>query len=278
MRQFKNKTIAITGGASGLGRALVEKFIQEEANVVVLDKNQEALTELSQLYSGNIATVCGDVSLVQSNLLLAQVAEDRFGGLDVFIGNAGIWDYGKSLADMSLEQIDQAFDEVFSINTKAYMLGLRAVLPLLVKSQGNVIFTLSNAAFYSSGGGPLYTASKHADVGLIKQLAFELAPLIRVNGVAPGAILSDLRGPKSLGQDGLSIKNLNIGELVKDGVPLHKLPSIEDYLDSYLYLASSKSSGFMTGNILQIDGGIGVRGLASVSGGDDLSQKFNSHS
>lgn len=68
-----------------------------------------------------------------------------------------------------------------------------------------MIFTLSNAAWYPGGGGPLYTASKHAATGLIRQLAYELAPKVRVNGVGPCGMASDLRGPQALGQSETSI-------------------------------------------------------------------------
>ena len=96
------------------------------------------------------------------------------------------------------DAIDAAFDEVFHLNVKGYLLGAKAATDELRKTKGSVIFTVSNAGFWPGGGGPLYVASKHAVMGLVKQLAYELAPDIRVNGVAPGGMSTDLRGPRAL--------------------------------------------------------------------------------
>src|SRR3546814_8711362 len=83
---------------------------------------------------------------------------------------------------------------MFAIIVKGYILAAKAALPALYKSKGSAIFTVSNAGFYPGGGGVLYTAGKHAVIGLVKQLAHEWGPRIRVNGIAPGGILgSDIR-------------------------------------------------------------------------------------
>jgi 2,3-dihydroxy-2,3-dihydrophenylpropionate dehydrogenase len=112
---------------------------------------------------------------------------DRFGRLDCFIGNAAIWDHGATLIGRGGEELERGFDELFAINVKGYLLGAKAAAQALIASEGSIIFTLSNSAFYPGGGGPLYTASKHAGVGLVRQLAYELAPKVRVNAVAPAA-------------------------------------------------------------------------------------------
>jgi len=274
MSALEGQVAFITGGASGLGLAIVDRFIHEGAKVVILDKNQSALDSLKSTYGNFVEAVCGDVRSYQDNKRAVSVAEDKFGHLDVFIGNAGIWDYGLALADIPEDLIDSAFDEVFGINTKGYLLGAKAALPSLVRAGGSVILTLSNAAFYTGGGGPLYTATKHANLGLVKQLAYEFAPYVRVNGVAPGAIPSDLRGAKSLGQDEMSLKQVPLAEYVKGALPLARMPSSEEYAGSYVYLASSENSGFATGAVINIDGGIGVRGLSSIAGGHALLNRY----
>jgi NAD(P)-dependent dehydrogenase (short-subunit alcohol dehydrogenase family) len=120
----------------------------------------------------------------------------------------------------------------------------------------------------------LYTASKHADVGLVKQLAYELAPHVRVNAVAPGAISSDLRGPAALGQADRPISEIPLHLYVKSGLPLGRLPEPSEYAGSYVYLASRQNAAPATGAIINVDGGVGVRGLASVAGGADLLDRF----
>ncbi len=99
-----------------------------------------------------------------------------------------------------------AFDELFAVNVKGYLLAVEASWRELVKTRGSVVMTLSNSAFYPNGGGPLYTASKHACRGLVLELAYELAPKVRVNGVAAGGMRTDLRGPESMGMAERSIE------------------------------------------------------------------------
>jgi 2,3-dihydroxy-2,3-dihydrophenylpropionate dehydrogenase/cis-2,3-dihydrobiphenyl-2,3-diol dehydrogenase len=276
MGWLDGQSVLITGGASGLGLALVERFVSEGALVTVLDRNGTALETLSSLLGDQAQGVVGDVRSLADNRAAVSAAVELYGKLDCFIGNAGIWDYSVPLVDLPDDKVDQAFDEVFAVNTKGYLLGAMAAAPALVRAQGSIVFTLSNAAFYPGGGGPLYTASKHAGVGLVKQLAFELAPHVRVNAVAPGAISSDLRGPAALGQANRSISEVPLHLYMKDGLPLGRLPEASEYAGSYVYLASRQNAGPATGAIINVDGGVGVRGLASVAGGADLLERFGS--
>jgi 2,3-dihydroxy-2,3-dihydrophenylpropionate dehydrogenase len=138
--------------------------------------------------------------------------------------------------------------------------------------------TLSNAAFYSAGGGPVYTAAKHAARGLVTQLAYELAPKVRVNGVAIGGLRTDLRGPESAGLRERSIesgfaKREARGESTAENewLPLHDASvDPEDSTGPYVLLASRRNAGVITGAIVNADGGIGVRGFATAAGGDEL--------
>ena len=102
-------------------------------------------------------------------------AIERFGKLDCAIGNAGIWDYSLSLDAIPDERVDAAFDEMFHINVKGYLLLAKAALPSLAASGGSIIYTVSNAGFDPAGGGPLYTAAKHAVVGMSRTAAVDYA-------------------------------------------------------------------------------------------------------
>ncbi|HVE24579.1 MAG TPA: 3-(cis-5,6-dihydroxycyclohexa-1,3-dien-1-yl)propanoate dehydrogenase [Sporichthya sp.] len=259
----------ITGGGSGLGRALVERFVAEGANVGVLERSPEKADKLRAEF-GDAVVVEGDVTSYRDNVEVVARTVERFGRLDTFVGNAGIWDFSTRLVDLPADKLDELFDEVFGINVKGYLLGARAAIGELAKTGGSVIFTASNAAFYAGGGGPLYTASKHAVRGLITQLAFEFAPKVRVNGVAPGGMLTDLRGPGAIGLDGTSISTLPIAELVKTCTPLQTLPEPADYTGPYVLLASKANSSTATGAVLNCDGGLGVRGIGANAGGVDL--------
>jgi NAD(P)-dependent dehydrogenase (short-subunit alcohol dehydrogenase family) len=264
----------ITGGASGLGRAIVERLLEEGAAVTVLDRTPERLADLAETQSARLAVIGGDVRSLADNQAAVEAAVTRFGKLDCAIGNAGIWDYSVSLDALPGERLDAAFDELFHINVKGYLHLAKAALPALVRSAGSLIFTVSNAGFDPAGGGPLYTASKHAVVGLIRQLAYEFAPAVRVNGVAPGPIDTDLRGPHALGQAERSIHSLDLPAAAGSSVPLGKVPATADYAGGYVFLASRRDSRPATGGVLKLDTGIAVRGIGRVSGGAGLGAKY----
>ncbi|MGH7863587.1 MAG: 3-(cis-5,6-dihydroxycyclohexa-1,3-dien-1-yl)propanoate dehydrogenase [Candidatus Binataceae bacterium] len=260
----------VTGGASGLGRAIVERFIEEGARVAVLDRARERSEQLQRELGDRVTAEVGDVTSLADNHRAVESAVNRFGKLDCFIGNAGIWDFSTSLVELADAAINSAFDELFGVNVKGYLLGAKAAYRELAKTRGSIIYTVSNAGFYPCGGGPLYTASKHAVVGLIKQLAYELAPKIRVNGVAPGAIPSDLRGPAALGMAERSIAELPLAKFVEQGSPLATMPQPRDYTGHYVLLASYQNSPTATGAIINCDGGVGIRGFTQPAGGYDL--------
>jgi 2,3-dihydroxy-2,3-dihydrophenylpropionate dehydrogenase len=261
----------ITGGGSGLGRALVTRFVEEGAKVVVLERDSDKVEQLRRDFTADVAvSVADDVSSLAANKRAVAAAVDSFGRLDTFIGNAGVWDGSMSIVDMPEESLDAAFDAVFAVNVKGYLVGAKASYSELLKSRGNMVFTLSNAAFHTDGGGPLYTASKHAGVGLVSQLAFELAPKIRVNGVAPGPFNSDLRGPVSLGLDKESLTGGRTAADIAPLLPLDYSPTAQDYTGMYVALASNANSATTTGAVVQADGGLRVRGIGRVSGGGHL--------
>lgn len=265
----KGQAILITGGGSGLGLALVERFVSEGAHVAVLERSPEKVTMLAERFPDVVVTA-GDASVLADNEAAVAAVVDRFGALDCFIGNAAIWDFATSLVDLPSDRIESAFDEVFGINVKGYLLGAKAAAPHLIASSGSIIFSLSNAAFYPAGGGPLYTASKHAAVGLVRQLAYELAPKVRVNGVAPSGMASDLRGPASLAMEDRRLMDLRTPEELASIFPLGFLPDAADYTGHYLLLASRGQARTTTGALIQADMGLGIRGTRKPAGGTHL--------
>jgi NAD(P)-dependent dehydrogenase (short-subunit alcohol dehydrogenase family) len=256
---LNGQVILLTGGGSGLGRALVERFVDEGASVGVLELSSEKTAALRSDFGESIRVIQGDATSLSDNAQAVRETVAAFGGLDTFIGNAAVWDFGRSLEDIQSDALSSAFDEVFALNVKAYLLGAKASLDALRASQGSMIFTLSNAAFYPGGGGPLYTASKHALVGVIKQLAYELAPQIRVNGVAPGGMATDLRGPQSLGLAGTPIDSLLHEDAMRAYNALGVAAAPSDYAGHYVLLASRQNNRTVTGAIHSCDSGVGVR-------------------
>jgi NAD(P)-dependent dehydrogenase (short-subunit alcohol dehydrogenase family) len=164
-----------------------------------------------------------------------------FGQLDIFVGNAGIHDRNMTLEEMPNDQVSRAFDELMGINVKGCFLGAKAAIPELRKTEGCIIFTASHAGFRAGGGGTLYTASKHAIVGLIKQLANELYPTIRVNGVAPAGVATDLRGAEVLGQAAPR-------QVTPEAQARMQQPA--DLAEVYLFLAAKESSKLITATVV----------------------------
>ena len=272
--RLRNEVILISGGASGLGRAVVDRLVEEGARVGVLDRSEHGMAELRAAHGMAVVTTQGDVRSLADNKRAVANCVSSFGKLDCAIGNAGIWDFSTNLLALPDDTIDRAFDEVFQINVKGYLLLAKAALEALVDTQGSMIFTISNAGFYPDGGGPLYTASKHAAVGLVRQLAFELAPHVRVNGVAPGGISTDLRGPDSLGMAQRSIAGIDLAKSAPERVPIGMLPTARDYASAYVFFACRQDNVPTTGSILNYDGGFGIRGLRQTMGGRDLPQRI----
>jgi cis-2,3-dihydrobiphenyl-2,3-diol dehydrogenase len=270
MGWLEGNVALVTGGGSGLGRALVQRFLDEGARVGVLEKSAEKGHQLKKDFGEDVLVLTGDVRSFEDNIGLVEQAIGRFGRLDTFVGCAALWDFSTSTLDLPVDRLTEAFNEVFHTNVLGYLNGAKASARCLALNGGSIILTVSNAGFYPDGGGPLYTASKHAVVGLVKQFAFEFAPKVRVNGVAPGGMLTDLRGPAALDLDGSSVSSLPLGELLVQCTALQFLPSPEDYTGQYVLLASKENSRATTGAIINCDGGMGVRGLLKVAGGNDL--------
>jgi NAD(P)-dependent dehydrogenase (short-subunit alcohol dehydrogenase family) len=250
----------VTGAGSGLGRAIIERYVEEGAKVGVLELNEAKAEDLRATFGDDVAVTVGDASSLADNERAIVDTVAAFGRLDVFVGNAGLWDFNTPLDGLRPDVLDAAFDEIFHLNVKGYLLGAKAAVGELRKTKGSIIFTLSNAAFWPGGGGPIYTAAKHAVVGLIKQLAYELAPDVRVNGVAPGGMATDLRGPRALGMGDLSWGAMPVDRIIERLSPLERPIAAADYTGHYVLLASRANSLTVTGTVHNCDGGIGVRG------------------
>ncbi|WP_445400604.1 3-phenylpropionate-dihydrodiol/cinnamic acid-dihydrodiol dehydrogenase [Zobellella sp. An-6] len=267
MSWLEGEVILITGGGSGLGRALIDRFIQEGARVGVLERAEDRVRALRERHGERIVAVVGDVTSYNDNLRAVEATVARFGKLDCFVGNAGIWDHGADILSLSGDELEQAFDEIVSVNTKGYLLGAKAAVDELVKTEGAMIFTLSNSSFYPAGGGPIYTLSKHAGVGLVRELAYELAPKVRVNAVAPSGMRTNIPGAAALGQDQLGLLDARDPEKIAGGMPLKFLPEPEDMTGAYVLLASRQNNRPLTGVFINADCGLGIRGLRQPNAG-----------
>jgi NAD(P)-dependent dehydrogenase (short-subunit alcohol dehydrogenase family) len=249
----------VTGGGSGIGQAIVRRFIEEGGRVGVMDRVTARVDKLQADFGKSVVALGGDVVRLDDNKRAVARTVDAFGRLDIFVGNAGVFDRALPLADIPEDQLSAACDELFGVNVKGCLLGAKAAIPELQKTSGCMIFTASVAGMNSGGGGTIYTASKHAVIGLVRQLAVELGPRIRVNGVAPGGTRTDLRGLAVLQQDDRShFDDPGVEERLRANNPLHMMLEPDDLAGAYVFLASPSARG-ITGTIVTVDAGSMLR-------------------
>lgn len=250
----------VTGGGSGIGRAVVERYVEEGARVAVMDRAADRGEDLRARFGDKVVAISGDVSRLDDNQRAVAETIAAFGRLDIFVGNAGVLDGFVRLADLPDEKLAAACDELFAINVKGCILGAKAALGELDKSSGSMIFTASGAGFTSAGGGVIYTASKHAVVGIIRQLAVELGPKIRVNGVAPGGTMTDLRSVAALSLENRSqFAEPGTAERIARGNPLQLALDPADLAGAYVFLASRANARGITGSVVSVDAGSTLR-------------------
>lgn len=253
-------TVAVVvGGATGIGRAVVERFAAEGARGVVVDVAAGPLQDLrAHLPAGSFETVGGDASRPGPSAEAVASAAAQFGGVDVLVCCAGRFDFHTRICALGADELDRAFDDIFSVNVKSSLLAVHAAAGELRRRRGAVILTLSSSAFYPEGAGVLYGASKWAGRGVVSHLARELAPDVRVNAVAPGGTSGTrLSAVESLGVTGSVEDVAGRDERLRAGNLLGALATPADHAGAYVYLASPQLSAHVTGSVINSDGGRG---------------------
>jgi NAD(P)-dependent dehydrogenase (short-subunit alcohol dehydrogenase family) len=247
-----NKTCIVTGGAGSLGFAAVERFLEEGANVVLVDLSMEALEHCATgLPRERVAVVAADVSKADDVKRYVSVAVERFGGIDVLFSNAGNFGTVAPIEDYP----EDVLDAVYAVHVRGAFLAAKHAVPFM-RDGGSIIITSSVAATRGDAGVYAYITAKHAQVGLMRCLAKELAPRgIRVNTIHPGPLDNafQLRVEQGLGEaigaDGTAFFNAMI--------PMGRHGTADEVSRTVLYLASSQSS-FVTGAMMMVDGGMSV--------------------
>src|SRR5262252_5673179 len=260
MTWLDGQVALVTGGGSGIGQAIVRRFVEEGARVAVMDRVLARAEKLQAELGKSAIAIGGDVARLEDAGVAdedVQAAEraDRLGDRALVVVDKYVL-----LAEFPEEQLSAAYDELFGVNVKGCILGAKAALPELQKTQGCMVFTASVAGMNSGGGGTLYTASKHAVIGLIRQLASEIGPDVRVNGVAPGGTRTDLRGLATLHQDDRShFAETGWEDRMRRNNALQMVLEPPDLAGAYVFLASRTNAKGITGTILTVDAGSMLR-------------------
>lgn len=249
-KRLQGKVCLITGGAAGIGKATVEKFVGEGALVVLCDLQEELGKQLAAALGSSAAFF--EVNVADRQAVQAWVDEvvGRFGRVDVLVNNAGIL-RDAQLVKMKdgelIKQMSEAeFDTVISVNLKGVFNCTQAVAPQMIKQQSGVILNASSIVGLDGNFGQTnYVATKAGVVGMTKVWARELGRYnIRVNAVAPGFIATEMTA-------GMPAKVL---DAMKSHIPLQRMGDPIDIANAYAFLASDEAS-YITGTVLRVDGG-----------------------
>ena len=242
------KTILITGGSRGIGLAIAEKYLEtEEYNVVVTGRKEETLKDLSnEVNNKNFHTIAAKADDEEAADKTCKDLNEKFGSLDILVNNAGTNPAGGALMDVDIGAIQKTWD----VNLLGPLLWSRAAYKNELSTAIMNICSVGGIAPSQLMGA--YNVSKAALIYLTKQLAYELAPDIRVNGVAPAIVKTKLS--QLLWENEEFAKNLHL---------LKKLGEPEDIANAVYYMCSD-DAGWVTGEVLTIDGGFLLSGNSMI--------------
>lgn len=244
------KVVLVTGGGSGIGAAIAEAFGAYGAKVALQyyssDKEDVAgLVDRIRRGGGDAYPLQADLRSSRSVSDAVSRTVEHFGGLDILVNNAG-----SMVARRQLEEVDNLFiDQVFDLNARSVVIACREVLPIFERRGGGCIINVSSISARTGGspGSSIYSASKAFVSTLTRSLARELAARdIRVNAISPGTI------DTAFHQQFSSRKKL---EKTRLGIPLQRLGEAADCAGTALYLACDSLSGYVTGQVIEINGG-----------------------
>ena len=249
---FKDKVVIITGAAGGIGRATAQAFARAGARLMLVDRDAGAGDEVSgaiRRQGGDARFLAADVTRSADVQAYVKAALDAYGRIDCFFNNAGI----EGKVAPTAEHDEAAFDAVIAVNVKGVFLGLRHVLPVMLRQKvGAVVNTASVAGLVGTPGMPAYVASKHAVIGLTKAAAGEVARQgVRVNAVCPGPV--DTRMIHSLEAQLDPGNPAAVGERYQAGIPSGRYTAPEEIASVVLFLCSDLA-GNVNGAQWVVDG------------------------
>ena len=245
-----NKKVLITGASRGIGLAVAESFLQEDAKTCLVSRGSKALFEnekkLQDIYGLENSFACKcDCTNIESLNSLKNRVKDKWGSLDIIIVNVGD---GRSVPDALPD--DEQWQKTWNSNFESALQTARTFLPMLEKSKGCLLFISSIAGLEAFGAPTDYSTAKTAIIALAKNMARKLAPDVRVNVIAPGNVYFEGGSwDEKIKQD-----KKRVDEIIKSTVPMNRFATPQEIADSALFLCSDRAS-FITGTALVIDGG-----------------------
>jgi 3-oxoacyl-[acyl-carrier protein] reductase len=247
--RLSNKVALVTGGGSGFGVGIVERFAAEGAAVGVVDINRDAADRAAKAViaaGGRALAIAADVAVAADVDRMVAETVAAFGRLDILVNNAGITHRNQPMLEVSEEE----FDRIFAVNVKAIYLAAKAAVPVMRAQGGGVIITTaSTAGLRPRPGLTWYNGSKGAAITLTKSMAVELAPdRIRVNALCP------VIGDTALTAEFMGSDTPELRAKFAASIPLGRFSKASDIAAGALFLASDEAE-FFTGVCLEVDGG-----------------------
>ena len=249
IEDLRGKRILVTGSSTGIGAAVAKAYARHGARVAVhynaSAEQAQALVAGIEAEGGEAVLVGGDVSSSEGAKSVVDEAAAALGGLDLLVNNAGALLKRQRLGEID----DESYDRILDLNVRSVVMASQAALPhLRAAGRGSIIHTTSVAA--RNGGGPgalLYASAKAFVSNAVRNMAKDLAgDNIRVNGVAPGVISTPFHERYSTPE---------MLETMRKTIPMAMLGKPEDCVGAYLFLASDAMSGYVTGQIIEVNGG-----------------------
>ncbi|MFD1472286.1 3-oxoacyl-ACP reductase [Companilactobacillus mishanensis] len=236
---FSGQTVIVTGAASGIGLSQAKLFLENNATVVALDKNE------IPLQNSNLYTLIGNVSDIPTFDKLRELIQKVSGKIDVVCNTAGVLDDYRNVIDTSVDQ----WNDTIQTDLTSQFLMIKTVLPIMLEQKHGVFVNMASiAGLVAGGGGVAYTAAKHAVIGMTKQLDIDYAGQgIRANCIAPGAIDTPMNAADFAG-DG------KMAKWVADETPAKRWATPDEVAELSLFLSSERSD-YIHGSVVPIDGG-----------------------
>ncbi len=246
MQHLKDKVAIITGGNSGIGKATAQLFAQEGAQVIITGRRQDVIDRAVQEIGHSVTGFVGDVADLADHRKLADIVKSRFGGIDIYMANAGVINLTAS-ADVRPED----YDRHFAINTRGVFFGVQTIAPLM-RDGGSIIVTSSLAATKVLPDHTVYAGSKAAVAAFAKNWAIEFkSRRIRVNILSPGPVETEILGKLGVSEDDRPAFEDHMASLI----PAGRMGRAEELARAALFLASDAGS-FVNGVELHVDGGM----------------------
>ncbi|WP_062214072.1 SDR family NAD(P)-dependent oxidoreductase [Streptomyces sp. NBRC 109706] len=245
----------VTGGGSGIGRAVSLRYLALGATVTVLERSAHHAELLRRDAAGpagrRLRTVVGDATDAATLAEALDVARGDEHRLDHLTACVGVFDYYASIRELDCARLESAAREIWETNVLSALKGITVCREALSAAGGSVTLTLSESAFHPAGGGVLYGSSKWALRGVVDHLSVDLAPRIRVNGVAPGGTGGTrFGGLRSLGQSMTADRVEGRDERIARGNVLGVTPQPDDHTGAYSYLADPVAARVVTGIVI----------------------------